>query len=115
MELKQRQRLFAQGLLLIAVPVNLLLAVRLGMPAGPVPSQGQAIFWTAASLGTLFAGIVGVARLNASRAGTLANPLAAGAAFFSLIGVLICGLAAALALLSFGSLVHPGGRLFGGN
>jgi hypothetical protein len=56
-----------------------------------------------------------VSRLNASRAGTLANPLAAGAAFFSLVGVLLSALAAALAILSFGSLVQPGGRLFGGD
>lgn len=115
MDLKQRQRLFAQGLLLIGVPSALLVAARLTLPMGGAPSRGLAVFWLAASLGTVFAGVVGLVRLRRSRAGTLANPMALGAVFFSLVGLFLCALAAALALLSLGALVQPGGRLFGGN
>lgn len=115
MELKQRQGLFAQGLLLIAVPAALLGAARLTIPIGGAPSRGLAVFWLVASLGTVVAGVAGLVRLGRSRAGTLANPLALGAVFFSLVGLFICALAAALALLSLGALVQPGGRLFGGN
>jgi len=114
MDLKQRKKLFAEGLLLIAVPVTLLVAARLGMPVGAAPSRGLAILLVAVSLATVFAGLVGVTRLNASRAGTLADPMAAGAVFFALVGVAVCALAAAAAILSFGSVVQPGAQLFGG-
>jgi hypothetical protein len=114
MDLKQRKKLFAEGLLLIAVPVALLLAARLGMPVGAAASRGLAILVAAVSLTTVFAGLVGVTRLNASRAGSLADPMAAGAVFFSLVGVAVCALAAAAAILSFGSAVQPGAQLFGG-
>ena len=114
MDLKQRKKLFAEGLLLIAVPVALPVAARLGMPVGAAASRWQAILLVAVSLATVFAGLVGVTRLNASRAGTLADPMAAGAVFFSLVGVAVCALAAAAAILSFGAAVQPGAQLFGG-